>query len=394
MTEEIIRYFKLGTIKNEGIFIQAFQDIVFDFVSSNNADINSFLSWWEDVGVKKSISTPEAQNAIRILTIHKSKGLDFKSVIIPFCDWSFAPKIPPMLWCKPETEPFNKIELLPIPYSDKLENTIFKNDYYEEKLHSFVDNLNLAYVAFTRAVHSLHIFAPDSNGDKNTSISDLLKNILKKENLYKTEQGNKLLELNKHWNADNLCFEIGEYIQAIKNEEKNKSCEIKTETYISNRNLGNLQLRLRGINYFGEKQEKINYGNIMHELLKRIITIDDIDKAISEMIFNGSINQDDRKEITDKIVKFISQEDTKKWFSGYSKTLNETDIIQPQGNIYRPDRVLIDNKHAIIIDYKFGEKEENKYQKQVKSYMDLISQMGYSVEGYICYVALNKTTKI
>lgn len=162
ISEGLFRLFSGEFQNNEQVFVQAFLDMVSEYTQKESADLTRFLKWWDETGYRKTIATPDAQNAIRILTVHKSKGLGFKVVIIPFGDWEIdhKPSKPVILWCKPETKPFNRLHLVPVRYSQSLGNTIFAEDYFRERLHAFIDNLNTLYVAFTRSKDELIVFAP------------------------------------------------------------------------------------------------------------------------------------------------------------------------------------------------------------------------------------------
>ena len=372
LVENIINHFELGKKENESVFLLAFQDLVFDFVSRNNADVSAFLKWWDETGVNKSIASPEGQNAIQIMTIHKSKGLEREAVIVPFANWSFDQKANTVFWCEPKVSPYNQLEIIPIPYSAKLENTIFREDYLQEKTYSYIDNLNIAYVAFTRAKSELFVFAEEPTTSGIKTIGDLLYAVLqeKPEILYQDETK-----------------------KTAKDEVKIQ--EIKLQHYVSSGGSDSrLRLRLRSENYFGESGKKINYGTVMHEILNNIKVVADIDNAIAEVVRAGMIDVSESNEIKEKLFRFLRNPIVTDWFSDNYTVLNEADIITPNSTIYRPDRVLINEKNAIVIDYKFGEKEEKKYHKQVKNYMQLIENMGYETEGFICYVELDKIEKV
>jgi ATP-dependent exoDNAse (exonuclease V) beta subunit len=396
MVEEIISLFKLGEKENESIFLQAFQDTVFDFVSNNNADIDNFLKWWETSGYNKSISTPQGQNAIKIMTIHKSKGLDFEAVIIPFCDWNLDQKAGNILWCEPQIEPYNQLNIIPIPYTSKLSNTIFYKDYITEKMHSYIDNLNVAYVAFTRAKSELFAFAPKPNEKSIKSLAGLMHFCFENSSNFptKTEEEQQLINLSENWTKEKNIFQSGDFEHLEKKEDKKATEEIKLQKYISEENNERLKLRMHSSDYFTEKDTKINYGTVMHEILNNVQTIQDIDKAVEQTVLAGKITKEQSIEIKEKLLNFISKPRVNEWFTDKYKILNEATIITPQSDIYRPDRVLIKDKEAIVIDYKFGEKEENKYTKQLQNYMHLIENMNYSTSGFICYVELGKIVEV
>ncbi len=153
MTENIIGFFDLGAYPENVAYLNSFQDLVLNFTGKKNNELSSFLEWWESEGRKKSVILPENQDATRVLTIHKSKGLEFRAVIVPFISWNLdhKPMNAPTLWVKPDSEPFNTIGIVPVRYRKDLENTIFAKDYRKERFSSYIDSLNLLYVAFTRA---------------------------------------------------------------------------------------------------------------------------------------------------------------------------------------------------------------------------------------------------
>ena len=160
--ERIVEIFNLNIQIKDLPFLQAFQDCIAEFIKSNPASISSFLEYWDEKQSTFSVSVSEEQDAIRVLTIHKSKGLEFSNVIIPFCNWNFESSglNAPVIWCSSGQEPFNELENIPLRYSSSLQDTVFANQYYIEKAQSLVDNLNLLYVAFTRAMENLFVFAP------------------------------------------------------------------------------------------------------------------------------------------------------------------------------------------------------------------------------------------
>ena len=176
VAEGLFRLFETDFPDNELVFIQAFLDMVAEYAVNETADTVQFLVWWDETGHRKKIITPDTQNAIRIMTIHKSKGLGFNVVIMPFADWKVDQK-DAILWCHPTQKPFDQMSLVPVKYSKALRNTIFAPDYFKEKLHACMDNLNALYVAFTRAKEELIVIAPQPKKETST-IASLLWNSL------------------------------------------------------------------------------------------------------------------------------------------------------------------------------------------------------------------------
>ena len=168
----------MPNIAQDIAFVQAFRDCVMEFSNSKKSDISAFLEWWDNNSEKTCINTPLGQNAIQILTIHKSKGLGMPAVILPCAEGTtdITPKIGDIIWCHPEHEPFKAENLyLPIKCAKSLKNTIFAKDYQAERLKAVIDNMNTIYVAFTRAKEAMVIFSPmPKDASKEASTQQML----------------------------------------------------------------------------------------------------------------------------------------------------------------------------------------------------------------------------
>ena len=396
MTEELFDLFSDAMDKNEHIYMQAFLDLVLDFSTNKSSDLDSFLQWWDESKSKQTIFTPDGQDAIRIMTIHKSKGLGFKAVILPFCNWEIDHKPTQLniLWCQPKIEPFNMLKLVPVKYSSKLKDTIFSYEYYDERLHAFIDNLNLLYVAFTRAKDNLFVFAPRPKDEsKIDSVSSLLWSSLHHQ---RTDEDQKeFITTQDSFNENSSFFELG--IQAV---VENKSVRISSDKEIEVESLPSIpfdnRLKLRMSNkYFFTDQGKREYGNLMHEIVSKVNHSEDLESIVQEYLLRGDITEKESLSIINNLIDYFSNEDVAIWYSGYYKVLNEVQILQPNGTFIRPDRVMMRNQSIVVVDYKFGEKEDKKYLRQVKNYMSQIRKMGYSdVKGFLSYVVLGKVVEV
>jgi len=399
LVEKIITLFDLGSWYNETAFVQGFQDAVFKFTSGKNTDIYSFIKWWDTAGYKQSISTPENADAFRVMTIHKSKGLDFKVVIIPFCEWDLSQKgafFKNILWTEPQHEPFNELPLIPVEYSSKLAQSIFAPQYFDELMHQFIDNLNVAYVAFTRAKHELICMAPapkkePESIDKIASLSVLMHNIF-------SNKMDSVSTLSTHYDGEKNEFTLGE--ETRKNKE-DIPATVPTEqitSYRSSSPTGRLRLRNSSTDAWLESQEltdsSLNLGTIMHEVLQNIRTKNDTEAALKNCVREGKINTAEAEKVRQMLDAFWLQPETAEWFAETNTVLNEAVILTHGAKLYRPDRVVINSRKAIVIDYKFGEAEKESHVKQVKNYMQLITEMGYDVSGYLSYITLGKTVKV
>ena len=400
MVEQIISLFGVGTWHNEAVFVQAFQDVVFRYTTGKTADVNSFLTWWKKNGVKQCISTPDNQSAMRIMTVHKSKGLDFKIVIMPFCDWDLDSRMRNILWCEPDTAPFNELPLLPVEYGSKLGQSIFAENYFDEQMHLFIDSLNVAYVAFTRAKNELICMspAPKKEPDSLEKINSLSALLTACFSVNTPGMDNEIISLYEPYNNQTKSFELGEPPHPVYVSQPDTGNNEKVTEYPSVSSSERLSIRHQSLDYLLENQHltdsRLNYGIIMHDILRQIRTQSDQPNAILEMVRSGRISEDESEIVKDELQHFWNLPETEDWFAGDVRVLNETTILIPSGEQYRPDRVVIRGKEAIVVDYKFGDKVSKTYIQQVKRYMDLISEMGYQTNGYVCYVSLKKVEKV
>jgi ATP-dependent helicase/nuclease subunit A len=388
-TENIIRFFDLGNNENHVAFLNTFQDHVITFTSGKDADINTFLNWWDESGSGKSIQLAGSQDSVRILTVHKSKGLEFNVVIVPFLCWKtdHPSTKQPLLWVSPAVEPFNELGVVPVKYGSYLSETIFANDYAEEKNSILLDNLNLLYVAFTRARDVLYAFAEESNaGD--TTIPGLLK-LAFTADIRHPENG---LSLTEHFDTENGVFESGN-LNNVEKSSGDESSFIKSEYKVS-QPLSSLRLKLHGENYFAadsqEIRKKINHGKLMHEVFEGINNSDDVDNALTKLVLDGKVSTAESVVIASKIRELLKDSQVAGWFSKENTVLTEAAILLQSGNTKRPDRIIISGEKAIIIDFKFG-RENEKYKSQLRQYSELLSGMGYKdIECYLWYVDKNK----
>lgn len=197
---QLIAIFQL-TNPSSKPFIDAFQDIVLNYLEKNPTEGYKFLDWWEEKGYKQSLPRIEGQDAIQIMTIHQSKGLEFKVVIIPFCAWDFDHNAQknPILWCSTDTAPFSTFPVLPLRYHKALQDTVYTYDYYQERIQVYLDHLNLLYVAFTRAENRLHVFAQEPSKAKLDTTSDLVYQTVRGQSLEPIDDNKTFLTWDEYW---------------------------------------------------------------------------------------------------------------------------------------------------------------------------------------------------
>lgn len=399
ITEGLFRLFSVNFPENEQVFVQAFLDMVSEYGQKESADLGRFLKWWDETGYKKTIATPDAQNAIRIMTVHKSKGLGFKAVIIPFGDWEIdhKPTKPVILWCHPEEKPFDRLHLVPVRYGQGLANTIFAEDYFRERLHAFIDNLNTLYVAFTRAKEELIVFSPrpkkikEETGDveRISTLTDALWAGLH-TTAGTTRDGEPLISLPDSFNLADGIFELGNWWHPVSQKENGETEEIEMTNLKSISPDERLRLRLHGKGFFFDNERR-KHGTLMHEVLSHIHTRKDIPVSVETYRLSGVINKEEAAELKQRLGNLLDNPEVAPWYNGEARILNEVDILFGNGLSKRPDRVMITGDRVIVVDYKFGEHPDKRYHSQVRNYLKLIRQMGYEqVEGYLWYVELDQ----
>jgi len=390
VTENLILFFNLGEYSWNVAYLNSFQDFVLGFAGNKGPDLQSFLDWWESTGNRKSVVLPGNQDAIRIMTIHKSKGLEFEVVLLPFISWNLdhLPSNQPILWITPDSEPFNELSIVPVKYSKELLKTLFLNDYKKEKYSVYLDNINLLYVAFTRAKDVIYGFSEDSPGSEST-ISYILKNAL---SLDLAASGKSGLNLSGYYEKEKRIFEFGEITDNKKKLIESKN--IISSSYHVSQAIKSLKLKLHGENYFSsgsiEIRKKINYGKLMHEIFEGINTADDISYAVRKLVLEGKLPEEESDDIEKRVNLLIRSPQVKDWFLPGNVVLKEAGILLPSGNTRRPDRVVFKDGKTIIIDFKFGE-ENPHYSEQINHYSHLLVDMGYAnIEAFIWYVDKNK----
>lgn len=386
--EQIISRFRLGEKSWNAAWLSTFQDNVLGFISNGNPDLKSFLEWWETSGQKRSVTLPGNQDAMRILTIHKSKGLEFSVVILPFISWDLdhPPLMQPLLWVKPQVEPFSDLGIVPVKSSKELANTIFSKEFYDEKYSIYLDNLNLLYVATTRAKDVLYGFAPAS--PKSGNVAGLLREA------FSPTTGDDLL--NRYFTLESNVFEFGE-LPECKREHK-KSDHLIIEKYPVTYPARSLKLKLHGENYFSaeetEIRKRINYGKLMHEVFEGIDVAADIPGSIRKLVLEGKLPAEEAPAVITKVENLISHPPVSEWFSEGNIVIKETGILLSSGNIKRPDRVILKGDKTIIVDFKFGS-ESTAHHEQVEIYRGLLLDMGYkNIEAFIWYVDNNKVVAV
>lgn len=374
LTETLIDIFSLKDQLTELAYLLAFQNRVLEFSYRNPNDLLSFLEWWKDAKDKQYITAPADADAMRLFTLHKAKGLQFQYVIIPFCAWAtdHEGNMGPLLWEKLEHEPFSSLGYLPVKYSSGLANTFFEEVYQTEKNRTHLDNLNLLYVAFTRAEKGLFVFAPYNN--KN-NVSDWVHKAIMQSP-----------ELVANWNETTLTYQSGS-MPAATPVLKRKPISSSLSTYLTQSWRTKLIIKRTNTEPGTEGQrDKQERGKRLHALLSRVKLASDVDKAIFYLEASGEVNVDEKKELNAMLTSMLANPQVADWFTEKWNIQTEVSTLSPGGKEWRIDRLLLQGQQAVVIDYKTGTKQK-KDQEQVAEYCMLLNDMGFQTQGYLLYLS-------
>ena len=388
LLEKLFALFELSKIEEQDAYLFAFYDAVNEYLQKNSSELTAFLKYWEEKLCFKSIPSGEIEG-IRILSIHKSKGLEFHTVLLPFCDWKLENERTSYIWCSPQKAPFNELDLLPINYGATMNESIYHDDYLKEKLQLWVDNLNLLYVAFTRPKCNLVVWCKDG---LTNSVSELLRKALEKASYPESEEIYRWGEVCPSESKKEKEITNRLLVKPVGLSVKLESQETNIEFKQSNRSADFIN---------GEETDTDKYirqGQLLHGLFSCIRTQEDMDQAINKLRMEGIIGSQEQETQIRKLTQWaLNHPMVKEWFSGTWELYNECAILYRENGTLqtrRPDRVMMKNGKVVVVDFKFG-KPRREYTYQVKEYMDLLLQMGYSnVKGYLWYVYNNEIEEI
>jgi len=353
--------------------LSAFMDLVFDVEQKYGSDMQSFLDYWDKKGHSASISTPENIESVQIMTIHKSKGLEFPVVIYPYANSNVFEEIDPKLWLPVDKNEFLGFSELLINKKQEVleygevESQLYAIDHQKLQLDAF----NLLYVVLTRAVNALFIISShslDKKGEHNPNYySGLFIHYLKSVGLYQQ-------------NKDEYNFgELPEH----KVKSPNTIDQITIPYIYTNKDRPDFKiLALAGSLWDEGLDVAINQGNIIHYILGAIFTTADLNKAVQMALQKGLIKEQEVNEVNEIIKKVIFHKELHHFYENDVNALNERDLLMPDGSVQRPDRVVLKNKHATIIDYKTGERN-SKYHHQINAYAESFKNMGYTIDHKI-----------
>ena len=403
LLEELVNLLELQRLEKQEAYLFAFFDAVSQYLQDNSSELEGFIRHWEEKLCMKTIPSGELEG-IRIFSIHKSKGLEFHTVLIPFCDWKLENETNNQLvWCSPPVAPYNQLELVPVNYSGAMAESIYREDYLTERLQLWVDNLNLLYVAFTRAGKNLIVWS--RKGQKRT-MSELLSGALP----------SMAQQTGDTWEEAEGLYEKGEpCASAVPTESPQPDASPNRLTQKATRQLVQMVSTrhdvsfkqsnpsadfIAGVDEATSPYRFIDRGRLLHRVFSAIRTREDVEEAISRLTFEGIIaRKETEEEIRNLVDRALRLPQVKEWYDGSWTLFNECDIIwMESGELKnrRPDRVMMRDGEIVVVDFKFG-KPRKAYYSQVQEYLRLLTRMGYDpsrLQGYLWYVEEERIEKI
>lgn len=362
----IIRALELD--RNGYQYIRFFLDEVNEFLVLKNSNLPAFFDWWQSRSRRASVIIPENTNAVRIMTIHASKGLEFPVVILPYCNWPVYQADDS--WVNIENE---KVELpvTVIHLSKKVSESGFGKELEAERQEQTLDNLNLLYVAYTRAVERLHIISTVSESNKLISVSDWIRDFI-------------------HTQAPGSSPDLYEEGQALDKQSAGASQHLPDfflEPLRFTTSADAIRIKASYLNHHAPTEEAKRQGLLVHWLLAHIHTAGDIDTALEKGRLEGILDQEEGRELRRKLEEIIAHPGLKEYFREGVSCKLEAELVTQTGDILRPDRIVFQPDKTILLDYKTGRENNTAYFKQLHKYEAALLSMGYPpVKKLLVYV--------
>ncbi len=366
LVEYIIGSFKL--VENSDAYIQYFLDEVLQFTQKKSTGIAGFLEYWETKKDKLSIVAPEGNNAVTLMTIHKAKGLEFPVVIFPYADMDIYKQIDPKIWYPIQEEAYAGFQEAYLSYNKDVEEygALGQEIYQQQQSELELDNINLLYVVLTRAKEQLYI----------VSKLDLDKDGNEKLKKYSGFFIHYLKSIGK-WDDDLESYSFG---NATKKSVKTIITETEPLLFTSSSRMDhNLAVITKSGYLWGtHQQEAIEKGNLIHLLLSKIQYQRDVAMAFQELKEEGVLVVEQLELLQPIVKQLVLDSPLSKYFTEAYAIYNERIILDKNGNQIIPDRVVVKNNKAIIIDYKTGDAKP-AYHQQLQKYEVALQEMGFEV---------------
>lgn len=371
LLEKTIEAYGLNDKKNVSHlpYLLALRDLTGNFAQHGEKGIASFLNYWEEEGGRKTLPASENSDALQVITIHKSKGLAFKAVMLPFCNWDINGKTNSIFWVPAEETPYHHLHSIPLKYNKELGRSSVAKSYFEELLYNNMDALNMLYVATTRSREYLYLNTMGKKTDTVSNIGDLLFRVF----------SDQLSEDNS--------YVIDDAVPASA-EKEDQAGLIELDHYPVSSRLSQVfdaSLKRRDIDLVtGERPGRT--GTILHEVLAGAGNPAEAETVLQNLLLEGVFKEEELPFLKSQVLAVLQHAGLQEILNNSEQSLNERSIIDARGKSYRPDTVLVSGNVVTVIDYKFTQQESDRHIEQVEHYRALLLAMGYTtVKTYLFY---------
>ena len=381
MVESLLRIFQLDR-SPELAYVQAFQDVILEYSGQQTGDLHTFLRWWDETGKESSVQIADTTDAMRILTIHKAKGLQFKVVMIPFCDWELDHRSTQdhVIWTEAQQPPFNTFGLMPMRYSSKLANTVFYQDYFEEMIRAHIDNLNLLYVAFTRAEECLYAMAAPYSNKKGECKVNTIANALH----HLCGVGDKVPMISGRWDEENRVFTSG----------KPKPTHLSISGSIPPSGLmrypsfnwrDKISIRPVAKNFFQFNDGgtiQVNKAIVKRDVLASLSCDSELRQAMEKVYFEKGLSRQDCEAIYHELKHSLQHEPLRNWFHPEVSSQCGINLIKAGGQEFTLHRLVTTGEKATLIHFSESQKDKRCWQL-LKDAHEVLKSLGFQLNTYL-----------
>ncbi len=361
LCEEIIRIFKLNS-GDYNIYLQFFLDFVNKVSARQGTHLADLLEAWDGKKGKLSVVVPEGIDAIRIMTIHKAKGLEFPVVIWPMATEKLKTTFD-QLWVNLAEDVIPGLPVALLQTGASMEDVGYSEQYQKERNSSMLDMINLIYVAFTRPAERLYIITREpGKGDAN-NLPNLLTHYIEKTSDAWTQAGNTYFR------------GLDEYVKKAAKPIPEANL---LSSMISSPWQGRIKIARRAPVYWSTDQSKNKqaWGTLIHDTLAAIRTKADIAGIVDAMTAANQLSKEESEKLLNRVTATINHELLKDYFKENIQLKPEAGILTPTGEIFRPDRVIFNENETVIMEFKTGLPKPG-HEIQLNNYGEILLQMGY-----------------
>lgn len=379
LCEEIIRIFELNT-GDYNIYLQFFLDFANKVSARQGTHLADLLEAWDEKKGKLSVIVPEGIDAIRIMTIHKAKGLEFPIVIWPMATEKHKTTFD-QIWVDLAEDVIPGLPVALLQTGSSMEEVGYSAQYEKERTSSMLDMINLIYVAFTRPAERLYIITREPGKGDTNNLPFLL-------NQYIESTADEWLQ------TGNIFIKgIDDHIQKLKKSMPEANL---LSSMISSPWQGRIKIARRAPVYWSTDQSKNKqaWGTLIHDTLAAIRTQDEIAAIVSKQAETNLLSEEETALLHQRVFSTINHDLLKKYFTSTTELKPEAGILTPVGDVFRPDRVIFNENETVIMEFKTGFPEPEKHRKQLDNYGNLLQQMGYAdIKKLLVYIDETVTVK-